>query len=144
LTGEGFDLPIQIPADQIYLKFSPGDSPKVAPTGLIILDTGNHCVRKLNFDTNRVSTIAGICGTSGFIDGPLGKALFNKPDRIGFSTTGDIYIFDKGNKYLRKLVLQDADSDTWLVKTMIGGTCRNIEEVKGVEGLSWIGFDAEH
>lgn len=140
-TGTGQDLAIQITSSRIYLQFSPEGIEKPEPTSLIILDTGNHCVRKLNLTEDEVTTIAGICGQSGFKDGPLGKALFNEPDRLGLSTSGEIFIFDKGNKYLRKLV---KNGDNWLVKTMIGGACRNISDFKGVSGLEWIGLDESH
>ena len=54
-------------------------------------------MRKLELATNTISTIAGICTESGFKDGPLGKALFNSPNKLGFSSSGEIFIFDKGN-----------------------------------------------
>jgi hypothetical protein len=78
----------------------------------VILDKGNHCVRELDFETDVVSTIAGICGESGFRDGPLGKALFNSPDRLGLTSSGQILIFDEGNRYIRILIKRENE---WIV-----------------------------
>jgi hypothetical protein len=36
-----------------------------------IADTNNHCIRQLTVETSFVSTVAGICGSPGLIDGPL-------------------------------------------------------------------------
>lgn len=36
-----------------------------------IADTNNHCIRQLIVETSFVSTVAGICGSPGLIDGPL-------------------------------------------------------------------------
>ena len=42
---------------------------------LVIADTDNHCIRLVNLTDNSVSTIAGVCTSSGFKDGPLGNNL---------------------------------------------------------------------
>lgn len=132
----------QIPAKRIFLKFTNGPTQKIEATYLIILDTGNHCVRKYNFKNQIVTTIAGVCGQKGFLDGPLGNSLFDTPNKLGLSSQGEIFVFDKGNKYIRKLVKKSQDSDEWLVKTMWNGACRDIEEVKGYSGLEWMGLDS--
>ena len=95
------------------------------------------------------TTIAGTCGRSGFKDGPLGSALFNNPDKIGLASSGELFIFDKGNRYIRKLVKQkvpegEEGEERWLVKTMINGACRDIEEIAGYSGLEWLGLDSAH
>jgi sugar lactone lactonase YvrE len=68
---------------------------------LFISDTKNHCIRKMDLLTAEVTTYAGICGTSGFKDGPLGTNLFNLPDGMGVDTEGYLYVFDSANIYIR-------------------------------------------
>jgi len=84
---------------------------------MFISDTGNHCIRQLNLNTAEVSTFAGICGTSGFKDGPLGVNLFNEPKGIGIDNLGNLYIYDSGNNYMRMI-----DYNGY-VYTLIQGAC---------------------
>ena len=84
---------------------------------MFISDTGNHCIRQLNLQTAEVSTFAGICGTSGFKDGPLGVNLFNKPKGIGIDNLGNLYVYDSGNNYMRMI---DYNGN---VSTFIQGAC---------------------
>ena len=55
----------------------------------------------LDLDNNLVYTIAGICGTYGFSDGPYGKNLLNTPTSLGIDNVGNIWIYDYGNRYIR-------------------------------------------
>lgn len=64
---------------------------------IYIADTNNHCIKQLCLLTNEVTVIAGKCGTSGFMDGPLGYSKLNKPSNLGVSRKGVIYFFDEGN-----------------------------------------------
>ena len=80
-------------------------------------DKGNHCIRHINLITAEVSTYAGICGTSGFKDGPYGINLFNNPDGIGIDEDGVLYVYDSGNRYMR-IIYADGS-----VKTLINGAC---------------------
>lgn len=60
-------------------------------------DTGNHCIKRLNFRLNEVDVVAGKCGSVGFQDGPLGYNLLNSPRNVGVSRKGVLYFFDSGN-----------------------------------------------
>jgi hypothetical protein len=51
----------------------------------------------LSFSDNKVSVVAGKCGESGFVDGPVGYNRLNTPINIGVSRKGVIYFFDSGN-----------------------------------------------
>lgn len=67
---------------------------------LYVLDTANHCLRKISSGT--VSTVAGLCGTSGTSNGTGNAARFNHPWSM---TTygGDLYISDTFNHCIRKV-----------------------------------------
>ena len=72
--------------------------------GLVILDRGNLCIRRLRRDAKDrwlVETVAGVPGKQGRRDGPAGKALFNQPWNLAVDSKGRIYTFD-GN-FLRRV-----------------------------------------
>lgn len=82
-----------------------GVTDTIGTTYIFIADTGNHCIRRINLDSSNVDTIAGICGTSGFLDGPLGDNLLNSPELVSVDGQGYIFIFDDGNNYVRMIDL---------------------------------------
>jgi hypothetical protein len=68
-------------------------------------DTDNYCVRKISPD-GYVSTIAGIPGVSGYLDGDPEIALFNRFWGMKIDTDGTLYITDYYNHCLRKLTIE--------------------------------------
>lgn len=50
-----------------------------ADGNLFIVDRGNNCIRRLSNKTKELQTVAGVCETAGFRDGPASVALFNRP-----------------------------------------------------------------
>lgn len=83
---------------------------------LIIADTGNHVIRRVNARTGVINTIAGT-GAKGYSGdgGPATRATFNGPHSIQLGRGGEIYICDVSNHVIRLL-----DSDTGLVTTFAG------------------------
>lgn len=77
----------------------------------------NHCIKKITLKTTFAEVVAGICGESGFFDGPLGINRLNKPSNIGIDAQGIVYFFDEGNKYMRKINLENE------VETLLNGAC---------------------
>jgi sugar lactone lactonase YvrE len=69
---------------------------------LFIADTANHTIRKLTAD-GRVSTLAGLAGVSGSVDGTADAARFNQPQGIAVDTGGNVYVGDTGNNTIRKI-----------------------------------------
>lgn len=43
---------------------------------LYVVESANTCVRAVDTASGAVSTLAGVCGTSGYLDGPANSALF--------------------------------------------------------------------
>lgn len=60
-------------------NYAKDEEPRVA----YIADTKNHCIRKINVDLASVSTIAGICGTPGLVDGLFSVNMLNSPEVVG-------------------------------------------------------------
>ncbi|MBN1497416.1 MAG: hypothetical protein JXA07_11640, partial [Spirochaetes bacterium] len=71
---------------------------------LYVADTGNHTIRKVDIDTNEVTTIAGQPGEQGYVNGIGTVARFNSPR--GIITDGtNLYIADLGSQTIRKMVI---------------------------------------
>jgi streptogramin lyase len=83
------------------------NSPKgidLGPDGKIYLvDSSNHCIRRIDPKTNVMETVAGKGGTSGFSgDGGIPKAaLLSNPHGVGFGSAGEIYLGDSDNHRVR-------------------------------------------
>ena len=71
------------------LAFSPDGS-------LVFSDTLNHCIRRIDFATDTISTIAGT-GARGFAGdgGPATQALLNEPYGVVIDTAGSVYFADR-------------------------------------------------
>lgn len=72
---------------------------------MYIADAFNHCIRSIDRE-GIVSTVIGIPGKSGYVDGTPDDALFNEPWGVAVDDEGTIYIGDTKNKCVRKLAIQ--------------------------------------
>lgn len=70
-----------------------------------------------------MTVIAGKCGSSGFLDGPIGYNRLNSPRNIGVSRKGVVYFFDSGNEYIRIVDLSGS------VSTLELGACKQSTEL---------------
>jgi hypothetical protein len=68
-------------------------------------DTDNYCVRRISTD-GYVSTVAGIPGVSGYLDGDPDIALFNRFWGMKIDPDGTLYIADYYNNCIRKLTIE--------------------------------------
>ncbi len=64
--------------------------------------TDDHTVRKIS-PAGQVSTVAGMPGQSGHVDGPAAAARFFRPEGIAVDTAGNVYVADTGNRVIRKV-----------------------------------------
>jgi len=69
---------------------------------LFVSDTGNAAIRKIT-PVGGVSTLAGVPGQSGFLDGAASTAEFSSPLGLAVATNGNVYIVDSGNHVIRLL-----------------------------------------
>ena len=85
-------------------------------TGILYFtDSQNHVIRQVAAD-GTISTIAGLGGTFGFVDGPAADARFNVPFGIELDAAGNnLLIADFQNNRIRKL-----DLTTMQVSTIAG------------------------
>ncbi len=70
---------------------------------LYISDTGNHTIRKITLPDGVVTTIAGVAGTSGNVNGIGASARFDQPRGLAFDSSGDLYVADYNNDQIRKI-----------------------------------------
>ena len=85
-------------------------------SNLYIVDMTNHAVRKIDTQTNIITTIAGN-GKPGYSGdgGPAKDAQFKQPHSIQFGPEGDLYVCDIGNHVIRKI-----DMKTGMISTFAG------------------------
>jgi hypothetical protein len=89
-------------AGSVAMFSSPTDIAIDASGNLFIADAGNNAIRKIT-TAGVVSTIAGGPTIPGYVDGTLAQAKFSSPAGIFVTSSGDIYVADKGNSKIRKI-----------------------------------------
>jgi hypothetical protein len=68
-----------------------------------VADRNNHCIRKIT-SNGTVSTVAGIPGIAGYVDGPGLSCRLKEPVAIAFERSFlNLYIAEAGNHCIRKL-----------------------------------------
>lgn len=72
---------------------------------LYVGDTDNYCVRKVSND-GIVSTVVGIPGTKGYLDGSPDVALFDRFWGMYIDVDGSLYIADYYNRCIRRLTIE--------------------------------------
>ena len=82
---------------------------------LYVTDGTNNTIRRIVLATGAVTTLAGTAGMSGSIDGTGAAARFNGPAGIAADGAGNLYVADRANDTIRKLVVA-----TGAVSTLAG------------------------
>ncbi|KAH0733341.1 hypothetical protein KY289_004529 [Solanum tuberosum] len=75
-----------------------------------IADSYNHKIKKLDPDSKRVTTLAGV-GEAGFKDGAAVAAQFSEPSGIVEAENGRLYIADTNNSVIRYLDLNKSEAE---------------------------------
>ena len=69
---------------------------------VFVADSLDHTIRKIT-PAGVVSTIAGLAGNAGSVDGAGSAARFNGPTGVAVDTSGNIYVADTFNQTIRKI-----------------------------------------
>jgi sugar lactone lactonase YvrE len=69
-----------------------------------VADTGNSVIRKIT-SGGLVTTVAGLPGIAGLMDGVGSNAWFNQPKGIVLKSNGILYVADTGNAAIRQVTL---------------------------------------
>ena len=84
-------------------RFSGPQGLAVGPAGEVyVADQLNHTVRKIT-PNGTVTTLAGLAGVSGYLDGTGSSARFNAPVAVATDAAGNVYVADVGNYLIRKI-----------------------------------------
>ena len=107
------------PADVARLN-QPGGIAIDANNNLFIADLENHRIRKVDAQTNEITTVAG-SGISGFWGDGGGaiKAQLNRPKGLAIDANNNLYIADQGNHCIRKV-----DLNHHLITTIAGNSTK--------------------
>jgi DNA-binding beta-propeller fold protein YncE len=94
-------------------RFASPHGVAISREGLIaVVEAENHTVRLLRPiygsdettpESYDVSTLAGVPGNGGMLDGPAAEALFQSPHAVAWTPAGDLLIADIGNARIRRL-----------------------------------------
>ena len=101
-----------------FVNFDFPQDVTVDPAGNIyVADDYNYCIRKIiNPPSYYVSTVAGIIGNAGEVDGSLTTARFSGATGVAISGTDSLYVIEYTSNRLRFVNLQDGS-----VTTLMGG-----------------------
>jgi len=69
---------------------------------IYVADTWNHTIRKIT-PAYQVTTLAGLAGFPGSVDGTNSKARFNRPAAIAADSSTNLYVADSFNHTIRKI-----------------------------------------
>ena len=69
---------------------------------VLIADAGNHTIRRIT-PAGVVTTLAGLAGSRGSVDGRGSAAQFNEPRGIAVDGAGNVFVADSGNHTIRKV-----------------------------------------
>ncbi|MGE5178398.1 MAG: hypothetical protein ACM3PF_04805 [Bacteroidota bacterium] len=93
---------------------APEDMAVASNGDLYIADTGNHVIRKVTAATGVIRTVAGT-GVPGFSGdgGPAIVARLRSPRGIQVAPNGDLYVGDRGNDRIRRVVAASGTIETY-------------------------------
>jgi DNA-binding beta-propeller fold protein YncE len=78
---------------------------------LYVTEEGGHAIRRIAFGTGTSATLAGAARRAGFADGAGDEAAFSAPAGIAVDANGQIFVADRDNHRIRKVVPRLAFSD---------------------------------
>jgi len=109
-----FDRPFGVAADRVG--------------NVYVADTYNHTIRKIT-PGGVVSTLAGLAGNFGSVDGTGSEARFKRPHGLAVDRVGNIYVADRYNYAIRKVTPNG-------VVTTLAGTSGQIGGADGIGGAA--------
>jgi sugar lactone lactonase YvrE len=130
------------PASNAQLRYPHSIAVEPTQRFLLICDTGNHRIRRIEFATGRIDTFGGTGDKQPTQDGaPLKGTPLNGPRTIAFDSAGDLYLaLREGNAIYRvdgqSLVLHHVAGTGEQGYAGDGGQAR-VARLGGPKGLAW-------
>src|SRR5205814_9459442 len=69
---------------------------------IYVADQLNHTIRKIT-PAGAVTTLAGLAGSRGSVDGNGSVARFDHPNAVAVDSSGNVYVADTSNSTIRKI-----------------------------------------
>jgi len=84
---------------------------------VFVADSGNHVIRRLDLETQQVSTVAGVAGIRGFFGegSTADEAIFDTPTDVTMGPNRSLFVADTGNHRVRRI-----DLNSGLIWTVVG------------------------
>jgi streptogramin lyase len=95
---------------------------------VLVADCDNHCIRRIAAD-GTVSTVAGVAGSKGHVDGEGSAVNFNYPEGVCACADGSVWVADRDNHCIRRIA---ADGTVSSVSTMAADGERSAAKLNGV------------
>jgi sugar lactone lactonase YvrE len=93
-------------------------------TNVYVADRGNNTIRRMT-PVGEVTTLAGLAGGVGSVDGLASAARFNTPQGLAVDGAGNVYVADSWNSTIRKVSLEG-------IVTTLAGRAGYDDNVDGV------------
>ena len=86
---------------------------------LYVAEWANNTILKMTLDETNwvVTTVAGLAGSLGSVNGTNSDARFNSPAGVAVDGADNLYVADAGNNLIRKMTLVGTN---WVVTTLAG------------------------
>jgi sugar lactone lactonase YvrE len=89
----------------------PGTGRFMSPTGLAldpfgnlyVSDTDSHTIRKVRLSDGEITTLAGVAGVPGVIDGVGSAARLKNPSGLTWASEGALYLVERGSHLVKKV-----------------------------------------
>jgi sugar lactone lactonase YvrE len=88
---------------------------------LFVADTGNSTIRKIT-PAGIVTSLAGLPGIAGLMDGTGSSAWFNQPQGLVLDSSGSLFVTDTGNAAIRKVTTAGIVTTVALSGELTGAT----------------------
>lgn len=105
IAGTGNTQPTADGSPPLQTNLFEPTTTRLDPAGnVVVLERGNHRVRRINAATGLIETIAGNGSQGSSGDGAAAtSASFNYPNDIVYDGAGNLYIADSGNRVIRRV-----------------------------------------
>lgn len=87
-------------------RFNAPSDVEVGDAGCYVADAGNNTLRLVKAELS--TTVAGSPAQYGFTDGPAARARFNEPNGVAVAADGTVYVADRYNSTIRKIMADGA------------------------------------
>jgi len=108
LAGTGLPGVADHPSNPLLASFNSPNGITTDGNKIYVADTMNHAIRMIEETSPgviKVSTLAGVAGSSGSANGAGSVARFSQPRGITADGSGNLYVADTGNNSIRKIVI---------------------------------------